>query len=253
MNENDNIKELIQKAVKGANDCLSLQQRGELAKSKIDNLLKAKGYKSIKSRKAQEFFLNKAFAFELKNGDIFAYKMDSLHETSKGVDVYTSNCLLFSIKTKGGTIYATKKANGNFICWTAHFFDRYSERSGLKLKRKDAIKYYFRNYLLNGSIVDDGRIESGLFRTFSNEGADLGEVYDLTGERYNGDSMKLAQQPVLVFFKTFVSKDMFSKEQNRTLEKNIKEVIESLDADDQDVFSQEKKFVRRNHLQKIGK
>lgn len=251
MNENDNIKELISKSIAGSDNCLSIRERGELAKDKIAALVKAKGYKSVASKKASEFFLNKSFAYELKNGNIFAYKLDSIAKGTRGIDVYASNCLLYSVKTKGGTIYVTKKNNGTYICWTAHFFDRLSERSGLKLNRKDTIKYYFKNYLLNGNILDDAKVESGLFRSFSNDGADLGELYLLNGEKFNGTSETLFLQPLLIFFKTFVSKNMFTKEQNKTMEKNIQEVIASLEESDQDVFNQEKKFIK--NLQKNEK
>jgi len=178
--------------------------------TKICSVAKNQGYTSTYSKKAKLFLKNKAFCCEWKNG-ILIYKLVDSFLRKDGIteEIRTLGIHLLSISTNNGIIYVTK-TNSHIICWTAHFFDRYSERINKQLSRNDSIKEYMKNQLIHGNLIDSDNIKNGVIRYFCKDGIALGET--------NGQ---------IVLYKTFVSNDMFNYNQHKILKNKIIKTIEN--------------------------
>lgn len=174
-----------------------------LSLNKLEAIAKSKGYDAVYTKKASSFLIGKAFATELDDGGIFCYGLSEV--SKKGVSIHAN--LVYPIKTSGGTVYVHKKKMVCY-CWTAHFFDRYLQRSSVPKKqtRKNAIKDFLKEILKSGTLFNQN--PTGGIRIFFKNGVCLGRHY----------AEKAENEMQVVICKTFVSTEMFNAEQKKIVE-----------------------------------
>lgn len=182
--------------------------------SKLEDICKNKGFKSLLSKKAIAFFKDKVFTSELKDGSLVSYKC-----FIKDKKFLTFSSILYSIKTSGGIVYVLPNFQGDyqtyqssfftgdFTCWTAHFFDRYNERMSLEFKngiRKRTIKSFIQECLAKNLALEYERKEK--------DGTD---IYSFCGDGLMCG--EIAENIVLNI--TFLSEEMLNEKQKKIFER----------------------------------
>jgi len=177
----------------------TLQKAGE---ELFESEIKAKGYKKVQGKKAKAYAVNRKFVFKWKN---YWIGMCPKAASKKGY-----MCLwlfIMEIPTEKGRVFIDlpseefEEQRTTHVVYTAHFFERYKERLGIKGDR-DATVSAFISHELNK------REATGIDKDF-----DGNSIYDLNqGLALGTDLGKM------ILNKTFISKDEINSYQQRKKE-----------------------------------
>ena len=183
----------------------------DLALTKIEMIVKNKGYSSKHSKKAIDYMLNNSFNTEVSGGTYF-FKVAEVGKK----DALFFDLFVFPIKTKNGTVYVTDVTSKNddkvyktYNCFTAHFFDRYSQRMH-NTTRAQSIKEVFKNIMKNNALSSQYKASCKIYFT---NGLGLGNTYI-------DDNLKIK----IDLYKTYISNDMIRPDQLKILKNGIDEL-----------------------------
>lgn len=175
---------------------------------KLHEIARSKGYSSPTSRKALLYLKNRIFISE-KNGSYTAFMLQNTNPEMMA-DIMAH--IIQPVKTGKGTIYVSKVPGerDEYVCFTAHLFDRYAQRSGKTLTRRECVRTFMKEVLSGGFLRPDERDSTdGNRRMYLSNGLVLGE------RRGN-----------IVLYKTYVSNDTLRPEQQRELGMTVDRILE---------------------------
>lgn len=165
-----------------------------------------KGFKKPEGKKAKLFFHNRVFVYKIDNYFIGVkaeefFKKSALYSYFALLEMSTERGKLY-VDFRGGNDseeYYSGNTPESLLIYTAHFFDRYSERLNLKTKREETIHSFIKHELAtikvgSASITQDGN-------TYLNLSKGLGLCEDLTED--------------MLLIKTFISNNETNSYQER--------------------------------------
>ena len=182
------LRECIRESYEG--DTYIRKSIRELFEKEIKN----RGQKSIFSKKAKIYARSKIFCYKLDNKHFIAVKF---YPKKKSLDFEINR--VAEVSSPKGNLYITESSPRTVF--TAHFFDRYSERLNIQGNRDSAVfSFLIENWdESSGTAIDP----QGNATTLIGKGLGLGDmVVDV------------------VFLKTYISEEQINKYQH-TLRKNI--------------------------------
>lgn len=198
----------------------------DISYNKLIGIAKEKGFKDIRSKKAIEFMTGRAFVTKTTEAYVVYMASEILQH-----GFHTKIMAIYSKKTPNGTVYFSYLPESGYMCWTAHFFDRYDERVTGKGKREKAIRSFLKDFVMGGWLEDTNKFNraerqrKGSVAVYFGTGAMLGNR-----DAENG----------ITLWKTFVSKDMLRDDQKGAVQKEILKAVDELMAgtlsEQQEVF-----------------
>ena len=107
------------------------------------NKLKGTKPNVVLTKAAQRLFRNKPFIYKVSDNIYYGFLVAK--HTDK--QFYWVNLMLYRVSTPKGQLYISKAMNGDITIYTAHAFDRYAQRCGLK-NRDKAIRNFLKDFAL---------------------------------------------------------------------------------------------------------